>query len=151
MGRRTRRCSGRGERGAAAVEFALLLPLLLLLVFGIVQYGLYFWAVQGGSDIARSAARRAAVGDPATCATFQTAVRRDIDSLTGTGAGATVRRTYPTASASGVQVGDTVTVEVSFDSFDLQLPFLPFVDDGRVTTTVETRVDFVPEQPQACA
>lgn len=151
MGRRTRRCPGRGERGAAAVEFALLLPLLLLLVFGIVQYGLYFWAVQGGSDIARSAARRAAVGDPATCATFQSGVRSDIDALTGTGTGASIKRSYATASDSGVQVGDTVTVEVSFDSFDLQLPFLPFVDDGRVSTTVETRVDFVPLQPQPCA
>lgn len=125
--------------------------MLLLLVFGIVQYGLYFWAVQGGSDIARSAARRAAVGDPATCATFQSAVRRDIDALTGTGTGATITRTYATTSPTGsVQVGDTVTVEVAFDSFDLQLPFLPFVDDGRVATTVETRVDFVPQQPQAC-
>jgi Flp pilus assembly protein TadG len=32
----------RDEGGAAAVEFALLAPIVLLLVFGIIQYGLYF-------------------------------------------------------------------------------------------------------------
>lgn len=32
----------RGARGAAAVEFALVMPILFLVMFGILQYGLYF-------------------------------------------------------------------------------------------------------------
>lgn len=32
----------RGERGAAAIEFALLLPILCSLVFGMIDYGLWF-------------------------------------------------------------------------------------------------------------
>ncbi|HEY4790639.1 MAG TPA: TadE/TadG family type IV pilus assembly protein, partial [Actinomycetes bacterium] len=32
----------RGQDGAAAVEFALLLPLLVLLLFGFIQFGLAF-------------------------------------------------------------------------------------------------------------
>jgi Flp pilus assembly protein TadG len=130
------------------VEFALLVPILLLIVFGLIQYGMYFWAMQGGSDIARSAARMSAVGDPATCADFRDNVSDEIDSLTGTGSTATITRDY--SPDSDVTVGDTVVVEVAFDSFDLQLPFLPFVDDGRVTTTAEARVDYVPEQPEEC-
>jgi Flp pilus assembly protein TadG len=140
----------RNARGAAAVEFALLLPILLLLVFGTIQYGMYFWAMQGGSDVARSAARRAAVGDPATCADFRATVLSDIDGLTGSGATATVTRTYQTAIPSTVQVGDVVTVHVEFSSFDLQVPFLPFVNNGEVTATVKSRVDFVPQQPETC-
>jgi Flp pilus assembly protein TadG len=131
------------------VEFALVVPILLLLVFGIIQYGLYFWAMQGGSDIARSAARMSAVGDPPLCSDFQAQVGDEIDSLTGTSSTATITRDY--SSVSDVEVGDTVVVEVKFDSFDLQLPFLPFVDDGLVTSTAESRVDFVPSQPEECS
>lgn len=138
-----------GSRGAAVVEFALVVPILLLLVFGIIQYGLYFWAMQGGSDIARSAARMSAVGDPPTCTAFRDQIGDEIDSLTGTSASATITREY--SSDSDVEVGDTVVVEVEFSSFDLQLPFLPFVDEGRVTSTAESRVDFVPSQPEECS
>lgn len=50
-----------GDRGAAAVEFALVVPVLVLLLFGMIDYGLYFTnrlAVQQG---AHAAAREAAI------------------------------------------------------------------------------------------
>ena len=139
------------ESGAVAVEFALILPVLLILVLGIIQYGMYFYARQGGSDIARDAARRAAVGTPASCADFRTMVRDDINDLTGSGATATVNRTYTKANPALVQVGDTVRVTVSFTSYDLNIPLVPVVEDGRVETTVDARVEYVPSQPEACA
>ncbi|MGI9623681.1 MAG: TadE/TadG family type IV pilus assembly protein, partial [Acidimicrobiales bacterium] len=37
-----RRKSGDADRGAAIVEFALILPLLMMLVFGVVQFGLLY-------------------------------------------------------------------------------------------------------------
>ena len=60
----------RGDEGrAAAVEFALVMPILLILVFGIVQYGFYFYAMQAGSSAVGDAARRVAVGNCPTTGT----------------------------------------------------------------------------------
>jgi hypothetical protein len=54
--------SGRGQDGAAAVEFALLLPLLVLLLFGFIQFGLAFNTRIQATNAAREAARQAVVG-----------------------------------------------------------------------------------------
>ena len=42
-------------------------------------------------------------------------------------------------------------VSVTFKSVDLHFPFIPFVHDGMVTSTAESRVDFVPSQPETCS
>jgi hypothetical protein len=49
------------EKGASAVEFAIVLPLLILMVFGIVQFGPAFFCVISLTHAAREAVRRAAV------------------------------------------------------------------------------------------
>lgn len=138
------------QRGAAAVEFALLVPLLLLVAFGSIQYGLYFWAMQGGSDITRDAARLSAVGAAADCASFSRSVTDQVESFNGHGESVSVRRTYIDAPPSGINVGDTVEVEVVFRSVDLGLPFLPFVEDGTVRSHVTARVEHVPAPPETC-
>ena len=51
----------RDERGAAAVEFALVLPLLVLLVFGIAWFSLGFNRKQGLQAAAREGARLGAL------------------------------------------------------------------------------------------
>lgn len=139
------------ENGAAAVEFALVMLPVIVLLFGLVQYGFYFWAMQGGSDIARSAARLSSVGDPDTCSEFRTAVTAQINDLTGTGATAVIERSYDRQSPSEVAVGDTVAVVVRFKSPDMHFPFIPFINDGLVTARAESRVDFVPSQPESCS
>ena len=50
------------EDGAAAVEFALIVGLLAILVFGLLEYGLAFWQVQNLRAATREGARVAAVG-----------------------------------------------------------------------------------------
>ncbi len=80
----TSRLADDGERGAAAVEFALVLPILVLILFGIIDYGLYFntslqsrWGVH---DAARAAAVAPDQGGATTCGTTITAPR-DIERL----------------------------------------------------------------------
>jgi Flp pilus assembly protein TadG len=137
----------RDDRGSSAVEFALVMTPLLMIVFGIIQYGLYFWAMQGGADAGRQAARLAAVGNPASCDAFAAAVKTGLDNISTSASTATVTRTYSKSSgntASGVEIGDSVTVRVRFQSADMHLPFVPFIDGGWVEDTAKARVDYVP-------
>ena len=48
---------GRAERGAELIEFALVLPLLLLLVLGIVDFGFLFQRLEVVTNAAREGAR----------------------------------------------------------------------------------------------
>ncbi|MFD1945546.1 TadE/TadG family type IV pilus assembly protein [Nocardioides aestuarii] len=145
----------RADRGASAVEFALVLPFLLLLVFGLIQYGLYFWALQGGSDLARGAARLSAVGNANDCTTLT-------NSVTGTPAAApgyastvpTVTRTYtdaetPNAVLGQWEPGDKVTVTVTFTAIDMKFP-VPFIQGGTVSQRVDARVERIDGQPTNC-
>jgi Flp pilus assembly protein TadG len=51
----------RDERGASAVEFALVLPILVLFLFGIITYGYMFSVRQALTQAAAEGARAAAV------------------------------------------------------------------------------------------
>lgn len=131
----------RDQEGTAAVEFAIVLPLLLL-VFGIVQYALYYRSTLVGAAAARDAARYAAVGTPLSCQDFRSVVAARLDAVqTGD---VVVSRDY-SGPVSPVAQGDDVTVVVAFNSADMNFPFLPFVDDGRVTQRYTARVEDVPD------
>lgn len=56
-----RRAEARDERGAAAVEFALVAPLLFMLVFAIIDFGFGFHAWDATQNAAREGARAGAV------------------------------------------------------------------------------------------
>jgi|KBSSwiStaDraftv2_1062776.scaffolds.fasta_scaffold951357_2 Flp pilus assembly protein TadG len=51
----------RSERGSAAVEFAILLPLLILLLFGIIEFSIAYNHEQGLHAAAREGARVASL------------------------------------------------------------------------------------------
>jgi len=48
-----------GERGAGAVEMALVLPILLTVMFGIIEFGRYFWWEHSITAAATEGARMA--------------------------------------------------------------------------------------------
>lgn len=57
---------GRAERGSAAVEFSLVSPLLILMLFGIFEFGRALWT-QSLLDYAVEQASRCATVDTSTC------------------------------------------------------------------------------------
>jgi hypothetical protein len=62
LGHMMRRLRDRSDRGASAVEFALLLPVLLLLIFGIIDFGRILTAEIQLSQAAREGVRLQALG-----------------------------------------------------------------------------------------
>jgi Flp pilus assembly protein TadG len=142
---------GRREDGATALEFGLVAPLMLLLVFGLIQYGYLFWALTTASADAREAARKMAVGrDWAAC------VEPKVKEHAAQPALSTVAASYRWTDADGttlarpVQRGDYVSVTVSFDTLNLNLPFLPVPSAGRISQSATRQVDNVPDSPPAC-
>lgn len=49
-------------QGSVAIEFALVCPVLLLLMFGMLAYGLYFLAAHSAAQLAANAARASVAG-----------------------------------------------------------------------------------------
>lgn len=143
MSRRSRGSRLARERGAAVVEFALVVPILLVLVFGVIQYGWYLYAMQSGTSAVGEAVRRLSVGDCQVQSERSTFLKNRLGSATtASTVSPTVTYTNPDgSSATSLQVGGTVRVELSYPSMDLNFPFLPFPDNGTVTRSYVGRVE----------
>jgi Flp pilus assembly protein TadG len=97
------------ERGQTMTEFAIVLPILVVLLFGIVQFGITFNNYVTLTDAARAGARRAAVArnesDPVGAATTavrssatdlnQTKLNVSVDSSWTPGSDVTITASYP--------------------------------------------------------
>ena len=122
------RIRNKDDRGAQLIEFALLAPLLLLLVLGIIEFG---WLFSQNNDVrhgAREGARAAAVnlGDnatlrAATCDSMDLTSPVEVAFTDGSGVGTygTVTVVATPSSLSGlgwieVFLPDTLTSEVEF-------------------------------------
>jgi Flp pilus assembly protein TadG len=77
---RSRSRRTRSEDGAAAVEFALVMPFLLLIVFGIIGYGFVFAQSLSLSNSARQAARSGVI-EGTTCTQITTLAKESADTL----------------------------------------------------------------------
>jgi Flp pilus assembly protein TadG len=70
-----------GERGAALIEFALVLPLVLLLLFGMIDFGKAFNYWNDETHLANEAARYAVVNkNPLGGSSLEAAVKQEADS-----------------------------------------------------------------------
>src|SRR5215210_194207 len=118
----------RREDGAAAVEFALIVGLLAILIFGLLEYGLAFWQVQNLRAAAREGARVAAVGgdDADVRAAMQ------ISSVGSFASTSTFSRDR-TCDGSTATTGQPVTITINNaslpgavqEAFRINIPFIP--------------------------
>ena len=112
-----RRKPGRTERGQSLVEFALVIPVLIILVFGIIDFGLALRAYISVTQATREGARFAAVGNDAgtftsggsgQCngTTTTTVVGKVCSTMNGLSLSdlSSVSVTYPTGKTSGQSV-----------------------------------------------
>lgn len=122
------------ERGAAAVELALVLPVLVLLVFGIVQFGILFNRQQAIHAAAREGARLASLPQTDTNEIDQ----RVTDALTGVPLGNTPTIAISPNGAKPCEgnSGDPVVVTVSLDT-TIDIPLL-----GVMNRTLTGRGEF---------
>lgn len=145
----------RSQRGATAVEFALVMLPLFYIVFGIIQYGLYFYSMQTGTSAVSDAVRRLSVGDCQSNTDLQTYVE---DRLGGGNAGnlAVPQPTYykPDGSVLGatdsVLVGDGVELTITYDAPNMHFPLIPLPHDGQVVRTAFARVEDTVAQAGGC-
>ncbi|HEX2769458.1 MAG TPA: TadE family protein [Geobacteraceae bacterium] len=102
------------QKGQALVELAIILPLLVLLVFGVFEFGRVMYIKNTLNFAAREGARRASVSDPWNPATVESSVSASLPVSLRTGLVVTIT---PPAPRHGI---DTVKVVV-------QLPFTSVV------------------------
>lgn len=122
------------ERGQSLVEFALVLPVLVFILMGIIDFGRIFNADLVVSEAARDAVRYASVGE--SDAAVEQIALTDAQSVSGVTALVTPPSTVARVSGSSV----TVVVSGQVALFDPLLAGLlgsPFQVQGQVTMRVE--------------
>ena len=109
------------ESGAAAVEMAIVLPVLILLVFGIIQWSIYFNRLQGLQAAAREGARVAALPQ-STQSDVKAKITDALDGVLPSGSTPTITVSPASANPCDLQpIGSSVTVTVKVNT-DLDIP-----------------------------
>ena len=117
----------RDENGAVAVEFVLLLPVLIMILFGIISFGIAFWKMEIYVSAAREGARYAAV----RCASDSTTGCTNGLIATKVQSAAVGYPITPGSPSENIVCNDTTSaagqsVTVSWlQHITIQIPFLP--------------------------
>jgi len=124
----------RGEGGASAVELALIAPLLFMLVFGIIGFGLAFLQVQSIRTAVREGGRAAAVGAPVA-----TSQQKTIAASSGAIPNSPATDVHVSGLCTANNIGSDVTV--SYDTSHLpdggvivKIPMMPDIHMTPVIT-----------------
>jgi Flp pilus assembly protein TadG len=109
------------ERGTALVEFALTLPVFLVILLGMMEYGRYFYVAVSANNAAREAARQCTLRSLGACG--QCDPTAAIAYMTNIGMGPRTSATATCANEAGTLMY-TVRVAVDFPTLTGYLPVL---------------------------
>ena len=124
----------RSERGAVAVEFAILLPVFLLLVCGIMDFGNIYYQLHNVNEAAREGARQTAVSQSLSTAASTTIAY--IKSNYNNNYNVTVVPSPP-VSGSNVTVTVTSSVTINTPMISVFFPSNPYPVKGTTVMRVE--------------
>lgn len=127
----------RNERGATAVEFALVSLPFLILVLGMIQYGWYFYVSQTTGGAASNVVRRLQVGDCWAGTQAETLAQKQapaVQSVVREHNGIEV-----TALPASAKSGDLIKVTLTSDAEIIGL--LPMPGGGTVVKEVDARLE----------
>jgi Flp pilus assembly protein TadG len=122
------------ERGQTMTEFAFVLPILLVMLFGIIQFGIIFNNYVALTDAARAASRKGAVSRSASNP------KADCEA-SGYAAGTNLRNPgtdFVLTCDSTWAIGSDVTVTATYPILDILLVW--DVASGQLNTTMKERV-----------
>ncbi len=123
--------SFRKNKGQSIVEAALVLPVILLLLTGIIDFGLLFNNYLIVSNASREGARAAAIGS--TDAQIRTVVNNDTSSLDP----AKLTLTIAPNESTGRRSGDAVTVTVQYQ-YSMITPVIAAIIPGPINLNTST-------------
>jgi Flp pilus assembly protein TadG len=134
----------RNESGQAAVEFALVVPLLCLIIIAILHFGkvMNYWLDL--NHVASEGARKASVNTFTSDAEYDTWVRDRLETVelrTGGTSSIPVPATIAVCLPEGSDVGDPVTVQVAV-GYDLPFIGTTVTLRGTATMRLEQQADF---------
>jgi Flp pilus assembly protein TadG len=130
-----KRISIRNQQGQTMTEFALVLPVLALLLFAVVQFGIVFSNYVTLTDATRAGARKAAVSRQASnpAAVTELAVRNSASDLMQSKLNVTVTSSW--------KPSEDVTVKATYP-WKVSLPMLGLVvKSGTLSSTTKERVE----------
>jgi Flp pilus assembly protein TadG len=153
MGARVERSPRSRERGAELVELAIALPLLVLLVFGVVELGLFISRNIRATQGVRESARQAVVSNYAGGTTCSGSPNQQIRCFTRNRIGLGSSPTQVAVNVllpQGVAIGNEIVVCASVPTQPI-VPFIePFIPDFH-HSKVEMRIERLPPAGQTLA
>lgn len=119
------------HRGLATVELALILPIFVLLIFGLIEFGTFFYVRHTMVNAASDATRKLSIRDGLTLAEAEQIAR---DHLSSIDANFTVTATEQPALIAG-EFDVSVQITVPKEDVSTGIP-LGFVTDGNIAVRV---------------